>query len=294
MNKSIPNTDCTGYEFLASGSGQRLERWNGITVQRPESAATWPWINREAMPAWEGFYDGLRAMGGKWQWLTPLPDPCIVRYGSLSFLIKPTTSKHLGLFPEQSTNWTWIQEKISGAASGREAIKVLNLFGYTGGATLAAAAAGASVTHVDSARAMVGWCSENALLSGLSSAPIRYVVEDAMKYLQREIRRGNRYDAIIMDPPAFGRDHKGKNGELWKLSEHLPTLLDSAREVLAGQPIFLLLNTYSDLTHDVAEGSPELMIKRRLKGNCEVAELVLRGTLDHQGLPCGVSYRWQP
>jgi 23S rRNA (cytosine1962-C5)-methyltransferase len=288
---SPESASCEGYELLASGAGQRLERWNGIVIQRPESAAIWPWIHHENLPSWQGFYDGIRATGGQWQWLTPLPSPCIVRHSSLSFLIKPTASKHLGLFPEQAINWHWIQKAISAATARRKPIRVLNLFGYTGGTTLAAAAAGASVTHVDSARAMVGWCSENANLSGLSAAPIRYIIEDAMKYLQREIRRGQRYDAIVMDPPSFGR---GKNGELWKLSEHLPMLLDAARSLLSEKPLFLLLNTYSNLINDLSEGSPESLIEERFGSRCERLELSLTGTLDQQRLCCGITYRWQP
>ena len=212
-------------------------------------------------------------------------DPCIVRHGSLSFLIKPTTSKHLGLFPEQATNWNWLARQISGAGDRKEPIKVLNLFGYTGGASLAAAAAGASVTHVDAARAMVGWCADNARISGLGDAPIRYIVEDALKYLGREIRRGNR----IMDPPSFGR---GKNGELWKLPEHLPVLLDAACAILSDHPLFLLLTTYSDLIHDLP-ASPQSLIEERLGGACETVDLGLLGILDQQRLPCGISYRWK-
>ena len=285
----IQETECEGYERLAHGAGQRLERWNSIVVQRPESAAHQPWIHPESLPQWQGFYDGLRATGGSWQWLTPLPDPCIVRHGSLSFLIKPTTSKHLGLFPEQATNWNWIAQQIPSESDRKVPARVLNLFGYTGGASLAAAAAGASVTHVDAARAMVGWCAENARVSGLGDAPIRYIVEDALKYLLREIRRGNRYDAIIMDPPSFGR---GKNGELWKLSEHLPLLLDAACAILSDHPLFLLLTTYSDQIHDLCT-PPQSLIEERLMGTCEIHELGLLGTLDQQHLPCGISYRWK-
>jgi 23S rRNA (cytosine1962-C5)-methyltransferase len=288
----------TGYEFLASGSGLRLERWNGIVIQRPESEATWPWINPETLPAWQGYYDGLRATGGRWQWLTPLPDPSFVRHdtlhGTLSFLIRPTASKHLGLFPEQSPNWNWIQETITSAsrttAHDKKKINVLNLFGYTGGATLAAAAAGAAVTHVDAARAMVAWCSENARLSGLGSAPIRYVVEDAVKYLHREIRRGSRYDAVILDPPSFGR---GKNGELWRLSDHLPSLLKAVQQVLSDTPLFILLNTYSDLINKLDQ-EPRFLLRNQLGGQCETVELSLRGTLDRQDLPCGICSRWTP
>jgi len=277
-------TCCAGYELLATGAGQRLERWNGIVVQRPESAADWPWKNPE-LPTWQGFYDGRRAMGGRWHWLTPLPDPCIVRHGSLSFLIRETGSKHLGLFPEQAANWDWIHQIISNSIKRPNPIKVLNLFGYTGGSTLAAASAGAHVTHVDSARAMVDWCSENARLSGLKSAPIRYIVEDAVKYLQREIRRGNRYDAVIMDPPSFGR---GKGGELWKLIEQLPELINSAHQALTDSPLFMLLNTYSDLTQD-----PRLLISMSLGGHCDEVSLGLCGSLDQQWIPCGKSYRWE-
>jgi 23S rRNA (cytosine1962-C5)-methyltransferase len=282
------STIIEGYELLASGAGQRLERWRGVVVQRPESAALWSWNDPESLPQWQGHYDGLRATGGRWQWLTPLPDPCIITHGALRFLIKPTTSKHLGLFPEQATNWSWLREIIS-RASRQEPIRVLNLFGYTGGATLAAAKAGASVTHVDAARAMVGWCSENAKLSGLSEAPIRYVVEDAVKYLQREIRRGNHYDGIIMDPPSFGR---GKNGELWKLSDHLPQLIQQAREALSENPLFLLLNTYSDLVDELEE-HPVSLIEKNFGGSCEPMELSLHGTLDGRVIPCGTSYRWE-
>jgi len=282
------STIIEGYELLASGAGQRLERWRGVVMQRPESAALWSWNDPESLPQWQGHYDGLRATGGRWQWLTPLPDPCIITHGELRFLIKPTTSKHLGLFPEQATNWSWLREIIS-RASRQEPIRVLNLFGYTGGATLASANAGASVTHVDASRAMVAWCSENAKLSGLSEAPIRYVVEDAVKYLQREIRRGNHYDGIIMDPPSFGR---GKNGELWKLSDHLPQLIQQAREALSENPLFLLLNTYSDLVDELEE-HPVSLIEKNFGGSCEPMELSLHGTLDGRVIPCGTSYRWE-
>jgi 23S rRNA (cytosine1962-C5)-methyltransferase len=280
-----------GYELLASGDGTRLERWNGRVILRPESAALWPWgpgKESSSLPSWEGCYSGDRATGGTWKWRHPLTDPSIVSYGNLSFLIRPTNSKHLGLFPEQSANWDWISALIKNRKGGRSDIRVLNLFGYTGGASLAAAAVGASVTHVDAAKAMVGWCSENARLSGLAGAPIRYIVEDSLTFLQREIRRGNRYDAIIMDPPSFGR---GKGGELWKLSEHLPFLLDTAQEALSDHPLFLLLNTYSDTLDDLAQS----MISKRLSrlgGSVQIVQLSLRGTIDGQTLPCGLSHRW--
>jgi len=277
-----------GYELLASGDGQRLERWGGRVILRPESAAHWAWGDQGILPSWDGRYTGSRTTGGTWEWKQPLPDPCIIRHDALSFLIKPTSSKHLGLFPEQAANWKWITDLISVATSRETPPRILNLFGYTGGATLAAAAAGAAVTHVDAARAMVAWCSENARLSGLGESPIRYIVEDALTFLQREIRRGNSYDAVIMDPPAFGR---GKGGELWKLSEHLPFLLDTAQEVLSDNPLFLLLNTYSDAIDDLAEA---IISKRllRLGGSCETVPMGMTGSLDRKFLPLGLAHRW--
>lgn len=274
-----------GYELLATGGGERLERWGDRVILRPETAAEWPWKDPKGLPAWDGRYTGTRATDGIWQWRNPLSDPCIVSHSTLSFLIKPTNSKHLGLFPEQAANWDWITDVIG---TTTRATKVLNLFGYTGGATLAAAASGAAVTHVDAARAMVRWCSENARLSGLGESPIRYIVEDAVTFLHREIRRGNRYDAVMMDPPAFGR---GKGGQLWKLSEHLPFLIDTAQELLSDTPLFLLLNTYSDSLDDLAEA---MISKRltRLGGSLEVARLGLTGSLDQRFLPLGIAHRW--
>ena len=288
MSSSL-STGFNGYELLATGEGQRLERWNDRVLLRPETASKWPWLHSETLPPWHGRYSGDRATGGSWHWKSPLPDPCVIGYKNLSFLVKPTNSKHLGIFPEQAANWEWIGETISTAPAQTEPVKILNLFAYTGGATLAAAAAGASVTHVDAVRSMVNWCSENARLSGLGESPIRYIVEDAVTFLQREIRRGSRYDGIIMDPPAFGR---GKGGELWKLSEHLPFLIDAAQEVLSDIPLFLLLNTYSDSIDDLAEA----MISKRLSrlgGISTLAELGMTGTLDRQWLPLGKAHRWK-
>ena len=294
MNPLDPAAACRGYELLASGNAQRLERWQGVHVLRPETESPWPWAFPEDLPVWDGMYRGDRATGGVWTWRAPLPDPCIISWEDLNFLVKPTASKHLGLFPEQAPNWLWIRDRIRERSGPHQrdgtAPNVLNLFGYTGAATLAASAAGARVTHVDAARAMVNWCSGNARLSGLGEAPIRYIVEDALTFLLREIRRGMRYDAVIMDPPAFGR---GKGGQLWKLSEHLPYLLATAQEVLTEDPLFILLSTYGNSLDDLAEN----MINKcllRLGGSCERIELNLTGCLDQQILPCGLSHRWKP
>lgn len=279
----------TGHELLASGSGQRLERWCGRVILRPETAAVWPLADATTLPEWDGLYHGSAASGGHWEWRTPLPDACAVHYGNLAFLVKPTASKHLGLFPEQRANWDWVTETLS-VASGNQVPRILNLFGYTGGATLAAAAAGAAVTHVDASKAMVSWCSANARLSGLANAPIRYIVEDSMTFLQREIRRGNRFEAVIMDPPPYGR---GKGGELWKLSEHLPALLEATICVLSESPLFILLNTYTD---DLDAEAGELLktMTRSLSGSVKTVPLGLTGIIDSRFLPLGKAHRWTP
>lgn len=290
MIEEPASTRLHGYELLATGEGQRLERWNGQVILRPESAARWPWGDKGILPPWEGRYGGSGTTGGTWEWRVPFPDPCIVRHETLSFRIKPTASKHLGLFPEQSANWAWLSSTLSYTPLTEPPPRILNLFGYTGGATLAAAAAGASVTHVDSSRAMVSWCSENARLSGLGEAPIRYIVEDAMTFLQREIRRGKRYDGIIMDPPAYGR---GKAGELWKLADHLPLLLDAVIAVLSETPRGVLLNTYSN-EFDDESGALLAGMTRGLGGAVRTIPLGLTGSMDERFLPLGKAHRWTP
>ena len=259
-------------------------------ILRPETAAVWPWAQGKALPKWDGLYHGNVASGGSWAWRNPLPDASAVRYGNLSFLVKPTASKHLGLFPEQSTNWDWITEVLSANPRAQSPPKILNLFGYTGGSTLAAAAAGAVVTHVDASKAMVSWCSGNARLSGLEESPIRYLVEDSMIFLQREIRRGNRYDAVIMDPPSYGR---GRGGELWKLSDHLPLLLEAALSVLSENPLFILLNTYTE-TLDAEAGSLLKTMSSSLQGEVKTVSLGLTGSKDGKFLPLGKAHRWTP
>lgn len=273
-----------GYQLLASGEGQRLENWGGRMILRPETSAIWPWKSGITIPDWEGRYTGDRATGGSWEWKHPLPDPCLVRRGELSFQIRPTNSKHLGLFPEQAANWDWLSDLLTADAPPK---KILNLFGYTGGATLAAAKAGASVTHVDASKAMVSWCADNARLSGLAEAPIRYLADDAMSFLRRERRRGNHYDGIIMDPPTYGR---GRRGELWKLEEHLPGLIESAAEILSEQPLLLLLTTYSPTLDGMASELLESAFSG-IGGALESIVPTLRGALDGRELPLGRSYR---
>lgn len=236
----LTSPDWKDYELLDSGSGAKLERFGPYRFVRPESQAVW----QKALPAkeWEKAHMVFREHGedeeGGWETLQPVEPRWKMQYRHLAFWVQPTPFRHLGVFPEQAAHWDWLDRQIREA--GRP-VNVLALFGYTGLATLAAAAAGASVTHVDASKKAVDWARENQALSGLADRPIRWIVDDAMKYVKREIRRGVRYDAFILDPPKFGR---GPNGEVWKLEEALPSLLESLREVSSPKPLFVILTVY--------------------------------------------------
>ncbi|MDR1010240.1 MAG: class I SAM-dependent methyltransferase [Opitutaceae bacterium] len=291
------------YQLLDCGMGMKQERWGDVTLVRPDPQIIWPrrdgggadsadWKN------WDGYYHRHDTGGGRWEFRRPLPDHWKIGYGAggagnagnLVFKIRPTSFKHTGLFPEQAVNWDWFSEKIRAArAHGRE-VAVLNLFGYTGAATCAAAAAGASVCHVDAAEGMVKWCRENATLSGLEAAPIRYIADDCVKFVRREIKRGRRYDAIIMDPPTFGR---GSGGEMWKLEDHLWELLKECREVLSDAPLFFLINAYTARLSPtvVANLLGELM--RDARGTITGGEVGLPIRRDGKVLPCGIYGRWE-
>ncbi|MFA5561263.1 MAG: class I SAM-dependent methyltransferase [Eubacteriales bacterium] len=277
----------TDYELLDTSDGQRLERWGDYTLVRPDPQVIWQ--SEKKSPLWrraDAVYRRSESGGGAWT-EHRLPDRWTVSYGRLTFAVRPMGFKHTGLFPEQAVNWDWMSELIAGA--GR-AVKVLNLFAYTGGATVAAAAAGAAVCHVDAARGMVAQAKENAALSGLTEAPIRYMVDDCRKFIERELRRGNRYDAIIMDPPSYGR---GPGGEVWKLEESLDGFLALAVQLLSERPLFFLLNAYT------AGLSPSTMkyvmlqrIPKKHKGKCEAEELGLPVKESGLVLPCGSSVRY--
>ena len=229
----------TDYELIDCGRGEKLERWGDQLLVRPDPQAIWN--TPRTHPGWKhphGRYARSSSGGGQWE-KKDMPERWTIRYGSLTFNIKPMNFKHTGLFPEQAANWDFAQEQIRRA--GRP-IRVLNLFAYTGGATLACAAAGANVVHVDAAKGMVQWARDNAKLSGLEGAPVRWIVDDCKKFLEREIRRGSRYDGIVMDPPSYGR---GPGGEVWKLEESVYELCRLAAQVLAGDALFLLLNSYT-------------------------------------------------
>ena len=278
------------YQLLDCGYGMKQERWGAYTLVRPDPQIIWPRRAGEQWGNWDGYYHRSESGGGRWEFKRPLPESWKINYGALTFRIHPTSFKHTGLFPEQAVNWDWFSARIAAArARGRE-VSVLNLFGYTGAATCAAAAAGASVCHVDAAEGMVKWCRENAALSGLADAPIRYITDDCLKFVRREIKRGRRYDAIIMDPPTYGR---GSSGEMWKLEDHLWDLLEDCRELLSEQPLFFLINAYT------ARLSPtvvlnllgELMHGRG--GQLTGGEVGLPIQADGKVLPCGIYGRWE-
>lgn len=290
------------YRLVDCGDGLKQERWGEFTLVRPDPQIIWPRHGQGDDPApgastrawedWDGFYHRSEAGGGKWEFRRALPESWTIAYSplDLAFKIRPTSFKHTGLFPEQAVNWEWFSERIRAArAAGRE-VSVLNLFGYTGAATVAAAKAGAAVCHVDAAEGMVKWCRENAALSGLAAAPIRYIVDDCLKFARRELKRGRHYDAIIMDPPTYGR---GATGEMWKLEENLWPLLRECRALLSERPLFFLVNAYTARLSPtvVANLLVELLPDRG--GAITAGEVGLPIQRDGKVLPCGIYGRWE-
>lgn len=274
------------YELLDTSDGQRLEKWKKYTLVRPDPQVIWSGVKRH--PLWkkaDGIYS-REGGGGKWIKLD-VPESWNISYKELTFKIKPMGFKHTGLFPEQAVNWDWFSSLIKNA--GRP-IKVLNLFAYTGGATVAAAKAGASVCHVDASRGMVQTAKENAALSGLSDAPIRYIVDDCAKFVEREARRGNKYDGIIMDPPSYGR---GPSGEVWKLEDNIGKFVSSAAALLSDDPLFFLVNSYTTgLSASTMGYILGLEIAAKRGGKVVSDEIGLPVTRTGIALPCGASSRW--
>ena len=275
------------YEVIDTSGGEKLERWGKYTLVRPDPQVIWntPRTDRR-WKSYDGRYARSASGGGKWS-ENRLPEHWQVGYGDLTFLVKPMNFKHTGIFPEQAVNWDFEMEKIRGA--GRH-VSVLNLFAYTGGATLAAAAAGASVCHVDAARGMVAWARENAKASGLAEAPIRWIVDDRAKFVEREIKRGRRYDAIIMDPPSYGR---GPSGEIWKLEKDLYPFLELVVGVLSEDPLFVLINSYTTgLAPSVLGYLLGTLVGKKYGGQIACDELGLPVTASGLNLPCGSTGRW--
>lgn len=279
--------DWKDYQIIDCSEGEKLERWGNYILLRPDPQVLWNTPKKD--PAWNklnGHYHRSSKGGGEWEFMD-LPEQWSIQYKELTFNLKPFAFKHTGLFPEQATNWDWFGNLIKNA--NRE-IKVLNLFAYTGGATLAAAKAGAKVTHVDASKGMVTWAKENAVSSGLGDAPIRWLVDDCVKFVERELRRGNRYDGIIMDPPSYGR---GPKGEIWKLEEKIHPFIELASKLLSDNPLFYLVNSY---TTGLAPAVLSYMISTEVVakhgGKVEAQEIGLPVKKSGLVLPCGASGRW--
>jgi 23S rRNA (cytosine1962-C5)-methyltransferase len=293
------------YELLDCGSGMKQERWGPYTLVRPDPQVLWPRTAPatgaddpagagpgEPWADWDGFYHRSETGGGRWEFRRELPEHWEIGYEALRlrFKIRPTSFKHTGLFPEQAVNWDWFSAKIRAARAEGRPVSVLNLFGYTGAATCAAAAAGAEVCHVDAAEGMVRWCRENAALSGLADAPIRYIADDCLKFVRRERKRGRRYDAVIMDPPTFGR---GSTGEMWRLEDHLWELLTECRALLSEQPSFFLINAYTARLSPTVVANLLAELLGRRGGAITAGEVGLPIRRDGKILPCGIYGRWE-
>ena len=285
------SNDWKDYELIDAGNGEKLENWNGVILRRPDPQAIWPVENiDETWKNPDGFYHRSSQGGGSWDFKRKLKDFWCVNYKDLTFEVSPTNFKHTGLFPEQAANWDFAIEKIKKA---NRPIKVLNLFAYTGGATMACSYAGATeVVHVDAAKGMVEWAKENMKLSKLENNKIRFIVDDCIKFVEREIRRGNKYDVIIMDPPSYGR---GPNGEKWKFEENIYNLINLCIKVLSDKPLFFLINSY---TTGISSSVLENILKLKLvplypAGTVDSGEIGLPITKNNMVLPCGIYGRWQ-
>ena len=279
------------YEVLDTGDGEKLERWGNVILRRPDPQTIWPKADPALWKQAQAHYHRSEKGGGEWEYKRRLPEKWKIHCGEgddrLTLIVSPTGFKHTGVFPEQAANWDFIRRQIREA--GRP-VSVLNLFAYTGGATIAAASAGASVCHVDAARGMVTWARENARSSGLENAPIRYIVDDCKKFIKREITRGRKYDAIIMDPPSYGR---GPNGEVWRFEESIGEFVALCAQVLSDQPLFIIINSY---TAGISPSVPAYILGRTVTplygGRVEAAELGLLCQETGLLLPCGHASRW--
>ena len=275
------------YEVIDTSSGEKLERWGDYMLVRPDPQVIWKTDKKHfGWKKWNGHYHRSSKGGGEWEFRN-LPEEWTINYKELTFNLKPFSFKHTGLFPEQAANWDWFSSLIEEA--NRE-IKVLNLFAYTGGATVSAAKAGAKVTHVDAAKGMVAWAKENAASSGLSDAPIRYLVDDCVKFVEREIRRGNKYDGIIMDPPSYGR---GPKGEIWKIEDSVFPFIELTSKLLSDTPLFFLINSYTTgLQPAVLSYMLHTVLDPIHPGTIEANEIGLPVKSNGLVLPCGASGRW--
>ena len=278
----------TDYRILDTSDGEKLESWGGRILVRPDPQIIWkPEKNVALWNKADAVYHRSEKGGGRWEYKKNLPESWTISYGELKFIIRPTGFKHTGLFPEQAVNWDYMADKIQRA---KRPVKVLNLFAYTGGATLACANAGASVSHVDASKGMVQWARENAALSGLDDKPVRWLVDDCEKFVKREIRRGNFYDAVVMDPPSYGR---GPGGEIWKLEDQIYGLVKTCAAVLSDNPLFFVLNSYTTglspsvmayILHDILVG--------KFGGRISADEIGIPVESSGMALPCGSTAIW--
>ena len=279
--------DWQDYEVIDTGDGEKLERWKNIVLRRPDPQAIWPKQQPELWESADAWYHRSARGGGEWEFRKKLPEKWTVNYRDLKFYVRPTGFKHTGLFPEQAVNWDWMAGLIKNA--GRP-VKVLNLFGYTGGATMACARAGAHVTHVDAAKGMVQWAGENRELSKLDETSTRWIIEDAGKFVAREIRRGNKYDGILMDPPSYGR---GPGGEVWKLENELYGLVSACAQVLSDNALFMLINSYTTGLQPAVLNNMLTMTVQKFRGGSVTADEIVLPVTAGGVLPCGASGRWQ-
>ena len=281
--------DWKDYELIDTGSGERLERWGEFILRRPDPQIIWPIGNDTRI--WDGAdarYHRSSKGGGSWEFKRELPQRWTISYNGLTFYVRPTDFKHTGLFPEQAVNWKWITDKINGAD---RPVKVINLFAYTGAATVSAASAGAEVCHVDAAKGMVNWAKENLALSGFADRPVRFITDDVLKFVKREKRRGRLYDAVIMDPPSYGR---GPDGEVWKLEDALYNLIEECANILSGEPLFFLVNSYTTgFSPTVVGNILKMQIQNKFAGNVETGEVGLPVRASGLVLPCGIYGRWE-
>ena len=283
------------YEVIDCSKGEKLERWGDYLLVRPDPQVIWDTPKKEK--GWRkmnGHYHRSSKGGGEWEFFQ-LPKEWTIQYSlpinkKLTFHLKPFSFKHTGLFPEQAANWNWFSQLIADAVSKGRQVKVLNLFAYTGGATLVAAAAGASVTHVDASKGMVTWAKENAISSGLKDAPIRWLVDDCVKFVEREIRRGNHYDAIIMDPPSYGR---GPKGEIWKIEESVYPLIQLCSQILTDNPLFFLINSYTTGLQPAVLSYMISTVLGTANGTVTASEIGLPVSSNGLVLPCGASGRYE-
>ena len=283
----IISNEWKDYEILDMADGEKLERWGNIILIRPDPQIIWK--NKMHPDLWKkanARYHRSKSGGGGWEFYKNVPKSWQVKYKDLTFNLKPMGFKHTGLFPEQAVNWDFMISKIK--SSGRP-INVLNLFAYTGGATVACASAGASVCHVDSSKGMTAWAKENITSSGLADKKVRFIIDDVIKFVQREIRRGNKYDAIIMDPPSYGR---GANGEVWNIEESLYMLVELCTKVLSDKPLFFLINSYTTgLSPNILANILKMTIKQKGKVSCGEIGLPMKDS--SIALPCGIYGRWE-